>query len=448
MSLRQELLDKIEEPELFAWDPDELEELQLEAAREAFAERKEQIPVLARLARENQITEVKNFHDLVPLLFSHTTYKSYPASFVEQKRWTHLLKWLDTLSVASVADIDIAGVDTVDDWISRLHDAGHKVLATSGSSGKVSFLNQSVRDRELKKRHFKNTVGWPSLKPNQDRAFFSIGPHIGFNSAIEASNIQAEIWGKPGEIHFLTDEPLLIAEVSRTAALRKRMADGSAAPDEIEEFETDAKEKAARMNKALEQMAAKIIEHRHEPVFLAALWAQHMMIIERARAMGVDDGDFHPGSVVAAGGGVKGVALPPDYKEIVKRFYGDVQRPLGYGMTEMAQRMPACEHKRYHRPPGLIMLPLDQIGETLLTKDHAVDGVVEGRFAFLDLLFDGRWGGLISGDKVQVDFRPCPCGRPGPTILDTITRFARPGEEDHIGCAGTIDSYVRGALQS
>ena len=52
MSLRQELLDKIEEPELFAWDPDEIEELQLEAAREAFAERMEQIPVLARLARD------------------------------------------------------------------------------------------------------------------------------------------------------------------------------------------------------------------------------------------------------------------------------------------------------------------------------------------------------------------------------------------------------------
>ena len=36
-----------------------------------------------------------------------------------------------------------------------------------------------------------------------------------------------------------------------------------------------------------------------------------------------------------------------------------------------------------------------------------------------DLLYEGRWGGLITGDKVTVDFKPrCPCGRHGPTLLD------------------------------
>ena len=53
---------------------------------------------------------------------------------------------------------------------------------------------------------------------------------------------------------------------------------------------------------------------------------------------------------------------------------------------------------------------------------------------------------MISGDRVTMDFRPCPCGRHGPTILDSITRFAPPGEDDHIGCAGTIDAYIRGAM--
>jgi hypothetical protein len=73
---------------------------------------------------------------------------------------------------------------------------------------------------------------------------------------------------------------------------------------------------------------------------------------------------------------------------------------------------------------------------------------VEGRFAFLDLLYEGRWGGLISGDKVEVDFSErCPCGRHGPTILDNIVRYTQvTGGDDHIGCAGTIDAYVRGAM--
>jgi hypothetical protein len=94
-------------------------------------------------------------------------------------------------------------------------------------------------------------------------------------------------------------------------------------------------------------------------------------------------------------------------------------------------------------------LILDQTGEKLLTAKDGVGGVVEGRFGFLDLLYEGRWGGLITGDKVTVDFaEECPCGRPGPTIFDNITRYAEPGGDDHIGCAGTIDSYIRGALNA
>ena len=143
---------------------------------------------------------------------------------------------------------------------------------------------------------------------------------------------------------------------------------------------------------------------------------------------------------------MKGVALPPDYREQVDRFYGPVVRTSGYGMTEMAQMMVRCEARRYHRAPGLIMLILDQPGERLLTEADAVDGQVTGRFAFLDLAIEGRWSGLISGDKVTVDFGACPCGRRGPTLLETISRWSAPGADDHIGCAGTIDAYVRGAL--
>jgi hypothetical protein len=447
MSVRQQLVDMVTGPDIFGHDPREIEAMQLEAACELVAERREQIPVLARRADEAGVAEINSFHDLVPLLFSHTTYKSYPPAFVESGRWGRMLDWLNTLSVNDPRGVDVEGVENVDQWMDRLRDAGHMVLATSGTSGKCSFLNQTVGDRAMKKRHFANTVGWPYASPAQDRVFFAIGPHVGYNSAIEATNIQAELWGRPGDIHFLTDEPLSIAELSRSSALRKRMGEGLAQPGEIAEYEVAAKAKGARMNASLESLAEKIIAARHQPIFLAALWAQHIMIIDRARAMGVKDGEFHPDSIVAAGGGIKGVALPPDYKQQVEAFYGKVVRPGGYGMTEMAQRMPRCEAMRYHRPPGLIMLPLDAPGERLLTAEDAKDGVVEGRFAFVDLLFEGRWGGLISGDKVQVDHSDhCPCGRPGPTILDSITRFSQAGEDDHIGCAGTIDSYVRGAI--
>ena len=146
-----------------------------------------------------------------------------------------------------------------------------------------------------------------------------------------------------------------------------------------------------------------------------------MQIIEQARELGIGDGEFHPQSVINAGGGVKGVALPDDYKEIVTKFYGSVIRPGAYGMTELFQMMPRCEAMRYHRPPGLIWLLLNQSGEELINAAPGHAEPVEGRFAFLDLSLDGRWGGLITGDKVTIDISGrWPCGRPGATMVDPI----------------------------
>lgn len=448
MSVRRQLLDMIAEPDVWDRPAAELDAMRLQAARELFAERREQISVLRRRAGEAGVSEIRSLEDLVPLLFAHTVYKSYPTALVEHGRWERMLQWLQTLSVGDVTGVDVAGVSDVDDWIARLRAAGHRVLATSGSSGKVSFLNQTQGDWEVKKRHFQHTMGWPYATPNRDRPYFALGPSRGFNSAIEAQQIQSEIWGRPGDIHFLTDEPLNIAEVSAMAALRKRMADGVATPAEIAAAESAGKAKAERMTAALSQIAERILAVRHQPIFLGALWAQHMMIIAKARAMGVGDGEFHPQSLILAGGGVKGVALPPDYKAQVQRFYGEVTRPGGYGMTELVQRLPRCEAGRYHIPPALVVLLLDQAGERLLNPPHNSGGVIEGRFAFLDLTFEGRWGGLISGDKVEIDFgERCACGRPGPTVLDSIVRYSQiTGEDDHIGCAGTIDSYIRGAM--
>ena len=446
MSVRSELVDGPVHEDVFDRPWPDIEARQLEAARELFAERREQIPVLRRRAEDCGVTEIRTLDDLVPLLFAHTSYKSYPASFVEQGKWDRLLQWMQTLSTAKVTDVNVEGVRDVDDWMDRLRDAGHMVLATSGSSGKVSFLNHTIGDSENKTRHYRRMSGWPYIKADNSRACFMTSPSRGPNSAIEAAHNTAKVWARPGEAHFLTDEPLILADISASAALNARIADGTATPAEIGAAQAEGKARGERMNVAMEAFVDKLLAHRHEPIVVSGLWAQHMDIIDRAHARGVGDGEFHAETMVSAGGGLKGVTLPDDYKERVDRFYGKVIRNNAYGMTELAQTCPKCQCGRYHRPPGLIWLILDQDGERLLTAQDGEDGVVTGRFAFLDLLYEGRWGGLISGDKVTVDFKDCPCGRAGPTILDTISRFSQPGESDHIGCAGTIDAYIRGAV--
>lgn len=58
---------------------------------------------------------------------------------------------------------------------------------------------------------------------------------------------------------------------------------------------------------------------------------------------------------------------------------------------------------------------------------------------------DGRWSGVITGDKIIADFGRCACDHQGPTVGDQIERYADLPGGDKISCAGTIDAYIRGA---
>ena len=158
-SIRHQLLDMVLDPDrAFDQPASDVEPLQLRAAQELFEQRRNQIPLLGRRAEEAGITRIATLQDIVPLLFAHTVYKSYPPSFVEKGQWGRMLQWLQTLSVADVSNVDVNGVKDIDDWIARLWDAGHLVLATSGSSGKCSFLNHTRGDSDMKKRHFRHAV--------------------------------------------------------------------------------------------------------------------------------------------------------------------------------------------------------------------------------------------------------------------------------------------------
>ncbi len=440
-----------------AYEPDkafntpkaELDALRLEAARELFATRRDQIPLLARRAEDAGIDEIKSFEDLVPLLFAHTVYKSYPQQLFNKGRWDAMVQWLQSLSVSDLSNVDTTDVKDVDDWLQRLWDAGHAVLSTSGSSGKVSFLTQTMEDRARKTKHLRHTQAWPFTTPSAGRPVFWFGPMFGRNSAVEMGISNEENWGRPGETNALDNNPLLISEVSRTAAMRTRIASGTATPEEITEFETAQAEKTAAGAAEIEALIDKLLDLRHEPLFIYGLWAQHFMVRDRARERGIPDGDFHPDTVLFPGGGIKGLNLPENYRELITEFYGDVIQIGTYGMTEMTQLMPRCEARCYHVPPALILMILDADGDRLLTEADAVDNKLTGRVGFLDLLYEGRWGGLITGDKATLDIsEKCACGRAGPVILDTVARYAQPGEEDHIGCAGTIDAYVRGGLSA
>src|SRR3546814_5927667 len=76
--------------------PENLAERQLEAVRERFSERRGQIKVLDKRAKETGVDEITSLDDVVPLLFAHTNYKSYPEAFIDSGQWKHMNVWLRT----------------------------------------------------------------------------------------------------------------------------------------------------------------------------------------------------------------------------------------------------------------------------------------------------------------------------------------------------------------
>ena len=57
--------------------------------------------------------------------------------------------------------------------------------------------------------------------------------------------------------------------------------------------------------------------------------------------------------------------------------------------------------------PWVIPFVLDPETSELLPRR----GVQTGRFAFFDLAADSHWGGLMTGDEIEIDFdAQCGCG--------------------------------------
>ncbi|MFJ8493772.1 hypothetical protein ACIRBZ_36350 [Streptomyces sp. NPDC094038] len=444
-SAREQIRALVRSGDTFRQPAQEVGQLQLEAAREAFTAHRERIPLLRTRAEETGVHEITALADLVPLLFSHTSYKSYPVSLIENGRWDRLLRWYATVSVVEPDDVDVEGVTDIDEWTDRITAAGHRPYITSGTSGKVSFLNCDSDDLDFLHAVLENLTCWPDpLPPKPTRRGYLLAPASGPMRSIDGFRWHADVFARPGETRLLTEAPLKVSELMGSALLRRRMAEGTATPREISSFETASASREQELDAALTAIVDDILAHRDEPLLIAGMNNQQFTLIQALRARGVADGSLHPDTLVLSGGGNKGRALPDDYQQQFAAFYDGVRRVRSYGMTELQGSCIACENGRYHVPPWVIPLVLDESGETLLNTEHAV---TEGRFAFLDVSLSGRWGGLISGDRVSVDFSPCDCGRPGPAVLPDIQRYGElGGGDDKITCAATLDSYVRGMI--
>jgi hypothetical protein len=423
----------------------ELLPTQLQAVDELFRDRVGKIRLLRHRAQSEGVDSVREPADIIPLLFAHTAYKSYPEAWLSEQKWDRLGKWLETVSTHPVAGVDTSGVRDIDEWIARLGAAGHFVSCTSGTTGKSAMLNASSADLAWTRRDAVSSFSWGSgVTPAKDRRMFGLAPVASAPRNLAARDGLAAAYGLPNTTPFTYPvAPITVGQITGMVALRKRIAEGSARPAEITTYESTSAARQKALDQAVGLSAEALVQARSEKLFLSGMWASLFRVAEAVRALGFSGSDFHPDNTMYVGGGLKGAVLPPHYREYVFETFNLSSNRVNrmYGMQEIATAMPRCREGRYHVAPWLMCLVLNPAGDQLIP---AASGEIEGRAAFLDLSLDGRWGGVISGDKIAVDYGQCACGNRSPSIRDDITRYADLPGGDKISCAGTIDAYVRG----
>ena len=114
----------------------ELRDLQVRALNERLQERIDKIKLVKLRADEAGITEIRSLADIVPLLLPHTAYKSYPESFLTERKWDRLTKWLGTVSTYPTDDVDLSGGGEVDALVEACGQSRLVGSFASGTRGK------------------------------------------------------------------------------------------------------------------------------------------------------------------------------------------------------------------------------------------------------------------------------------------------------------------------
>jgi hypothetical protein len=432
--------------ELLALPYSEIEQAQRAALIDRFESLRPQISALDKLATRQEIDRIDSIDDVVPLLFDHRVYKSYPLSLIEKRRFDRLTAWLDRLTTHDLSNIPLDDLGSVDAWLDRLDEHGMIIGHSTGTTGKLSFIPRS-RDE------------WPAW---QNAYFESMRAANGFDTkAVQIPTFSAgyrtghQMMTKMGKLfaeasaggekarHMLYDYPLSSDLLSLAGRLQAAEESGELDTLEIDPHLLEERKALIEANRHRDDdlqkwFAALAEDFRGQRVRIGGTSADLVRIALKGRETGVQC-SFAPDSILMAGGGMKGFKdAPADWEDLLKGFFGiDRIRSL-YGMSECMATSPLCSAGYFHFLPFMIPIVLDENAAPLPRQ-----GVQTGRFALFDLLAETYWGGFISGDRVTIHWDlACECGWGGPRIDRNIVRFGElEGGDDKITCAGTAQAY-------
>ena len=133
----------------FVLEGTELEKVQLRALQTRFSELTPKITAVSDLAKRQGVLSINSLNDILPILFTHTVYKSYPLSFIEKRKFDQLTKWMAKFSTIDLSNVVLDNPKTIDEWLGQLESQSElMVVHSSGTTGKLSFLPRTMIDME------------------------------------------------------------------------------------------------------------------------------------------------------------------------------------------------------------------------------------------------------------------------------------------------------------
>ena len=366
----------------------------------------------------------------MPLLFPHSVYKSYPESFLIEEKWDRLGKWLGTVSPYPISPIETSDIADIDDWIDRLAAKGHYVSCSSGTTGKSAMLLASDKDMDWSRKDTVSVFAWGSgVQPARDRRMIGSradrrrpeepGHRPGAAGRLRRSGQGALPAADPADHRRLADQDGRAAQEDRR---RHRAARGDW-PTSSRPPRSARRRSTRRWSRAPRRSSSTADEKLY-----------HLGPVERAVPGGHDrprHGVFRARTSTPTTASTSAAASSARSCRRTTRSSStrrSTSRPAGTSRTTPCRNStPACpsasEGDRYHVPPWIVPFILDEEGDALLPHET---GEIEGRAAFFDLSLDGRWGGVITGDKISLDFSPCACGMQGPVDPQQHRPLRRP----------------------
>ncbi len=431
---------------LLAMSWSDYEEAQLGALKHRYAQLKDSVSALEKLAKKQGVTSIDSIADALPLFFDHRVYKSYPLAIIEKRDLAKLNSWLDRLTTHDLTEMSLEGLTTIEGWLDRLDQFGMLVGHSTGTTGKLSFVPRSRSELPGWERAYNGAqFAATGVDPAKEAVptFFPgyRGGHHMMLKMLELFGVPAA--GGPGHYHTLY-QTHVSSDLSSLAGRMQSAEDrGELAALGLDPALLEARQsliaQGRRREADMDTWFTRLIDdYSGKRVKIGGTAGDLIRTARTGIAKGLKP-SFATNSFISTGGGLKGLKDPPeDWEAFAKDYYGVERIAAIYGMSEIMGTCPKCSQGHYHIPPYTLAVLLDAENNELPKQ-----GSQTGRFAAFDLLAETYWGGFISGDKVTIHWEEdCTCGWKGPRVGPEVVRFSElEGGDDKISCSGSAKAY-------